>query len=338
MTSLVIRDERMAGHDPGPGHPESPARLMAIESALESSAQIIHEAPTPAERRHVEHVHSARHIDAIDTFDQRGGIIDGDTVLSSGSVQAAWLAAGACIQAVDGVMDGRADSAIALVRPPGHHAEPDRAMGFCFFSNVAIAAEYAQRERGCERVLIVDWDVHHGNGTQAAFYPRDDVYFFSVHQSPLYPGTGQAVERGAGAGVGYTLNVPLPAGLSDPTYHALFRDGLTEVAARFKPDLVLVSAGFDAHRSDPLAQMNVTTDGFAAICGITNQIAREYADGRIVMALEGGYHLEALGRSVRACVDVLNGATPPAIGAAGRTGQVVVDYVRRHVKQTEWSK
>lgn len=336
MSMLVLSDHRMQAHEPGPHHPESPARLRAAENALIDLTGLDIRSATPAMHEHILRVHPADYMAGIEQYRDRSGIIDGDTVLSEGSVAASWLAAGACIQAVESVVSAEFDSALALVRPPGHHAEPNRAMGFCLFSNIAIAAAHARAALGCKKILIVDWDVHHGNGTQAAFYERSDVFFFSVHQSPLYPGTGHPKERGAKEGMGYTLNVPLPAGCADPNYFVLFRDGLSEVAARFKPDLVLVSAGFDAHRDDPLAQMNLSDEGFAALCGITQDIATEHTNHGVVLVLEGGYNLDALGRSVRACAQVMMGATPPTISSGAQMDLHVLDYVKRHLEQTTW--
>jgi len=334
---LVLSDRRMLAHDPGPNHPESPARLRAAEGGLIDLEGIDFHSAKEATAAQVHRIHPAAYVESIEAYRNRAGIIDGDTRLSKGSVSASWLAAGACIQAVERVVMAGAGSALALVRPPGHHAEPTRAMGFCFFSNIAIAAAHAREKLGCERILIVDWDVHHGNGTQAAFYDRADVFFFSVHQSPLYPGTGRADERGTGRGVGYTLNVPLPAGCADPTYFVLFHDGLSEVARRFKPDLILISAGFDAHRDDPLAQMNLSDEGFAALCGIVRDIAAEHTEHGVVLVLEGGYDLDALRRSLQGCAQVLMGATPPSMTGGSKMDRHILDYVNRHLQQTAWT-
>jgi acetoin utilization deacetylase AcuC-like enzyme len=199
-------------------------------------------------------------------------------------------------------------------------------MGFCFLSNVAIAAAHARAACGRERVLVVDWDVHHGNGTQRAFWDRDDVLFFSVHQSPFYPGSGLVGERGGRAGEGRTVNLPLPAGLGDGAYQAAFDDILRPIAQRFRPDLVLVSAGFDAHRDDPLGGMQVSTEGFAALCGVVRDIADAHAGGALALVLEGGYDLRGLSTSVRACVEVLEGATPPPpVRPNAREARVVAD-------------
>ncbi len=328
LTRLLF-DERMAAHDPGRGHPERPDRLRAVRSALEGAAgEWV--APTPVSREDLLRVHDAAHVDRILALRGRVAGLDPDTAVSPGSVDAALLAAGAAVQAVDA--GGRA---FALVRPPGHHAVPSRAMGFCLFNNVAVAAARALAS-GRRRVLVVDWDVHHGNGTQDAFYDRDDVLFFSTHQFPFYPGTGAAHEQGRGQGEGYTVDVPLPPGLGDGDYAIVFAELLVPIADAFRPDLVLVSAGFDAHRDDPLGGMAVTEEGFAALCGVVRDLADRHAEGRLVLALEGGYDLQGLARSVRACVDVLGGATPPPPARASARGEAALTAAqtaqRRHWK------
>jgi acetoin utilization deacetylase AcuC-like enzyme len=231
--------------------------------------------------------------------------LDPDTCISPDSYRVALLAVGGALLAVDQVVEGRPDNAFVALRPPGHHAERERAMGFCLFNNVAIAARYAQRRYGLKRVLIVDWDVHHGNGTQHTFEDDPSVLFFSTHQFPFYPGTGRTSERGTGAGLGYTLNVPLAAGCGDNEYRQVFEKILYPAAQAFEPQLVLVSAGFDAHRNDPLASMNVTEDGYAHMTSIVRDIAERYCEGRLVSLLEGGYNLEALAHSVERHLHVL---------------------------------
>jgi acetoin utilization deacetylase AcuC-like enzyme len=232
-------------------------------------------------------------------------MLDADTSMSPGSLPAAYLAAGGALAAADAIVAGRVDNAFCAVRPPGHHAEHDRAMGFCLFNNVAIAARYFQRRHGLARVLIVDWDVHHGNGTQHSFDDDPSVLFFSTHQYPHYPGTGRATERGRGKGEGATINVPMEAGEGDEAYLAVFQKVLVPAADDFRPDVVIISAGFDAHRDDPLASMGLTEDGYAELTRIVAGIARRHSKGRILSSLEGGYNLHALSVSVERHVTAL---------------------------------
>lgn len=310
---LLYWDDAMLGHDAGAGHPERPERLAAIREELDrrpvAGARWVR--PRPAPREAIERVHTRSYVDRIESVRGTTYRFDPDTAVSPGSVEAAYLAAGAALDAVTAVAAGPARRAFALVRPPGHHAEASQAMGFCLFNNVAIAAAHARAALGCERVLIADWDVHHGNGTERAFYDRRDVLVFDTHRFPYYPGTGALEEVGRGEGEGFTVNVPLPAGLGDGDLAAAFREVLIPIADAFRPDLVLVSAGFDAHQADPIGDQGLTEDGFAALTGIVRGIAERHASGRLVLVLEGGYDLPALARSVRACVEVLAGAPPP---------------------------
>ena len=317
--TLILFDEAMESHDPGRWHPERPERLRAIVDLLRGDGRLTGvrwERPTPATRDAIERVHTTPYVERLESCRGRSVALDPDTHTSPRSIEAMYLAAGAAVGAVTAVVEGSARNALALVRPPGHHAEASRAMGFCLVNNVAVAAEHARAALGCERVLVVDWDVHHGNGTQHSFEDRADVLYFSTHRYPFYPGTGRMEEIGNGEGRGYTVNVPLPAGMGDEEYAAAFRELLLPVAEAYRPDLVLVSAGFDAHHGDPLGGMGVTSQGFAALCGLVADIAARHAGGRVVLLLEGGYGLEGLARSVRACARVLAGAAPPRITAA----------------------
>jgi acetoin utilization deacetylase AcuC-like enzyme len=293
----------MLRHDPGPGHPESPRRLEAVLERLTREGllpELDVAEPDAADPERLGSVHPAAYREAIGRAETGGrAALDPDTIVGPGSYRAALLAAGAALEAADRVGTGRSRAAFCAVRPPGHHAERSRAMGFCLLNNAALAARRLQ-ERGRGRVAIVDWDVHHGNGTQRIFEEDGSVLFLSVHQHPLYPGTGAASERGRGAGEGETRNVPLPAGCGNREYDAVFRDVFAPEVRRFRPDAVVVSAGFDAHRRDPLAGMEVDASGFAAMTRAVREWADESCEGRIVSLLEGGYDLEALATSVEA--------------------------------------
>lgn len=297
-------------HDMGFGHPESPNRLRAIMTRLEESgtaARLTRIEPRNAEDEWITQVHTPSYVATLNRRAPTSGRVslDPDTSISSGSLNAAYLAAGAALAAVDAIVSGQVDHAFCAVRPPGHHAEADRAMGFCLFNNVAIAARYIQKKYGLKRILIVDWDVHHGNGTQHTFEDDPSILFFSTHQYPHYPGTGRASERGKAAGEGFTINVPMEAGEGDEEYRTIFRECLVPAADDFKPDFVIVSAGFDAHRDDPLASMGLTEAGYADLTGVVADIARRHAKGRVLSSLEGGYNLSALAASVDAHVKAL---------------------------------
>jgi len=321
---LLLSDPAMIEHDPGPGHPECPQRLVTVCDTLRTQpvAGTRWATPQPAPRSVIERIHAPAYVDRLHELRGTSARLDADTLLSPGSIAAAWLAAGAAVDAVTAVISGRARRAVALVRPPGHHAEADRAMGFCLFNNIAIAAAHARVDLGCRRVLIVDWDVHHGNGTQHAFFDRSDVLFFSTHRFPFWPGTGDLHEIGADAGIGFTVNVPLPVGCGDTEYRAVFDKLLVPVADDFEPELILVSAGFDAHERDPLGGMSMTTAGYGSLSGVVCELADRLCDGRLVLILEGGYDLEALAGSVRACVNVLAGPPPPVTPAPSEPQEV----------------
>jgi len=290
-------------HDMGVGHPESPDRLRAIVSRLKAGGvldRLVLIEPTSVADEWITQVHKASYLTSLKSRAPVSGRVslDPDTSISAGSLPAAYLAAGGVLAAADAIMAGTVEHAFCAIRPPGHHAESDRAMGFCLFNNVAIAARYLQRRHGVARVLIVDWDVHHGNGTQHTFDDDPSVLFFSTHQYPHYPGTGRATERGKGKGEGLTINVPMLAGQGDEDYREIFERVLVPAADAYKPEFVLISAGFDAHRDDPLASMGLTEEGYATLTGIVAGIARRHSKSRVLSCLEGGYNLNALAASV----------------------------------------
>ena len=328
---LLVSESAMVDHDPGPLHPEKPARLRALLEHLRA-APIAHTrwtSPAPAPRELIERIHSSSYVDTVEATRGRTVQLDPDTRTSPASVDVAHLAVGAVFAGVREVVGGSARRAFCLVRPPGHHAERDSAMGFCLFNSVAVAAQHAREQLGCQRVLILDWDVHHGNGTQHAFESRDDILVIDSHQDPLYPGTGALSETGTGAGAGFTVNLPLAEHTEDPDMVAIYRSVVVPIAEQFEPDLILCSAGFDGHVADPLASLDLTETGYAALCGIACDLADRYADGRLLLTLEGGYDVDALIRSVRACIDVLAGQRPPDVAPPTPRGLAAIDQFRR---------
>ncbi|MFQ5648868.1 MAG: histone deacetylase [bacterium] len=297
-----VYDDIYLQHKTGFGHPERPERLRALIHHLRSREIVDTLTPVSANTAAIEWIaknHPKSYIENIQNTCKSGlHYLDSDTVVCEDSYVVARRAVGGVLRACKAVAAGTVDNAFCAVRPPGHHAEPSRAMGFCLFNNVAIAARYVQSELGFERVWIIDWDVHHGNGTQAAFYEDPTVLYTSIHQSPLYPGTGLVEERGAGAGEGFTLNFPSPPGCADKDYLHLVEKQIVPAVQEFAPGFVLISAGFDAHRDDPLANMNVTETGFAEMTRLVMQCATECCNGRLVSVLEGGYNLDALALSM----------------------------------------
>lgn len=296
--------ERFLDHAPPTGHPERPDRLRAIVRHVRESGmwdQLVHLTPTPATEEQVLSVHTREHLSLIrKTCEAGGGILDeGDTHAVAASFEVAMLAVGAASTAVDAVLGGQVSSAFAAVRPPGHHAERDRPMGFCLFNNVAVAARHAQHAHGVDRVAILDWDVHHGNGTQHIFEEDPSVFYISLHQYPFYPGTGARNETGKGGGEGFTLNIPLPAGTGEAEYAQAFDAEIVPALKRYAPGLLIISAGFDAHKDDPLGGMRLTETSVALFTRVLAGIAP------VVSVLEGGYNLEALGRSVVRHLEIL---------------------------------
>jgi acetoin utilization deacetylase AcuC-like enzyme len=338
----ILSDRRMREHEPPPWHPESPRRLEAIEEALERTSlpHTGHVSSWEATIDEITDVHLASYVDRVEGLKGQYAELDDDTLVSPRSCQAARLAAGSAIAAVEAIYRG--SRALALVRPPGHHALPDRSMGFCIYNNIAIAAEYARKRRSLDvattRVLIVDWDVHHGNGTAEIFAGRDDVLVFGTHQeAPFWPGTGAATDIGRGAGRGYTVNVPMPEASDDRDHLQVFERVLGPIAEVFEPQIVLVSAGFDAHALDPLGGQRMTEDGFAALCAFVRDIADRHAGGRLALLLEGGYDLDATARSVAACARILVGDEPPTISGRGARGELAADRAIAAHRDGPWA-
>ncbi|HVP91512.1 MAG TPA: histone deacetylase [Terriglobales bacterium] len=310
MKPAVLYDRRFADHSMGPYHVESPERVLVLNRMLdeEAAGTFLAVEPRPATDEELGRVHERAYIDFLRATAGRDWVfIDGDTSAGPKTFETALLAAGGLVRLLDLILDGGARHGLALVRPPGHHAEASRAMGFCFFNNVAVGAEHLIRRRGLRRVLVVDWDLHHGNGTQHAFYSRPDVLYFSTHQAPLFPGTGAVRETGDGPGRGFNLNVPLAAGKGDADFLYVFRKILGPVAAGFRPEFILVSAGFDIGRGDPLGGMLVSREGFGRLTDAILLASEEWCPGRVAVVLEGGYDLgvlrggvqEVLGRLAR---------------------------------------
>ena len=310
--TILYTDNTFLRHETG-RHPECPARLAAITSRLTAAGLIARCKPgtiVPLTPEEVARTHTPEVVAAARAICERGGgQLEADTTCSPASYQVALAAAGACASAVDAVLDGVDRTSLSLVRPPGHHATPTHSMGFCLFNNIALAARRAL-ERGLSRVLVVDWDVHHGNGTQDVFYDDPRVTFLSVHRfgHGFYPGTGAADETGTGDGLGATVNVPLRYGISRAEYHAAFRSALEKTADRCKPELVLVSAGFDAHALDPIGSLGLETEDFVTLTRSVMEVAEKHSAGRLVSCLEGGYNLAVLAESVQAHLETLLGS------------------------------
>jgi acetoin utilization deacetylase AcuC-like enzyme len=327
---LYLRHHSSLEHDTG-AHPERAARIPAIESALEQRSWLgfsREEAP-PISPDLLTTVHPHDYIEQIRAFcEDGGGMLDVDTVAGPGSFDAALHSAGGAARAVDALLGGEADVAFCGLRPPGHHAERARAMGFCLFNNVAIAARHALDEHGLERVLVLDWDVHHGNGTNDIFFESDAVLYASLHQSPLYPGTGSLGENGSGAGTGYTINLPVPPGTGGQEWLSLVQHVVLPIARDFEPGLVLVSAGFDAHRDDPLANCLLTEESFGALSASVRSLSRDLG-APLGFVLEGGYDLEALAGSVVATLEAAVAAEQPPEAGIDPLAAHARDHYRR---------
>jgi acetoin utilization deacetylase AcuC-like enzyme len=313
----IVRDNRYMEHFMGDHHPESPNRLQAIYSMLDDSgmgSSLVEIPPRLCTEEELQYIHTPAYISRIKSTAGKSVYLDPDTSTSPQSWEIARLAVGGFLEAVDRVAARDLDNAFALVRPPGHHAEADRAMGFCIFNNVAIGAVHAIKRLGYSRILIVDWDLHHGNATMHSFYEDPRVLYFSIHQYPYYPGTGGLEEVGRGEGLGTTVNVPLGPGPGDAEYAAIFRELLAPIARQFAPDMIMVSAGFDTYYLDPLGGMRVTPDGYARMTKILLELGEELCSGRVVFTLEGGYHIGGLCESVRAVLQVMRGDHPVVSG------------------------
>ena len=312
MRTALIHHPIYEKHDTGPGHPETPRRYLAVMEAFRSDGALwssLNEiTPEQASKGMVQAAHTPQHFKDIENAFSNGQMyLDADTVISMKSFEASLFAAGGAVAAVDAVMQGEASNAFVAARPPGHHATAEKAMGFCLFNNVAVAARYAQnRYKEIERVAIIDWDVHHGNGTQGIFYDDPTVHFFSMHQYPWYPGTGSRGETGFGRGLGTTMNIPVKAETKAAEQKRMFEAAIGDIAKNFKPDLIFISAGFDAHLTDPLGQLRLEDEEYVSMTDTVKQWAGDSCEGRIVSVLEGGYNLETLGGTVRTHVSELS--------------------------------
>jgi len=305
MPTAIVHHPVFEKHDTGANHPETAERYRVAIEALRGDhdlwANVVEIEADEARRSDIQACHTPQHFKHVEEAVREGrGYLDADTMISGASFEAAMRGAGAACRAIDAIMEGTAQNAFVPVRPPGHHATPDRAMGFCLFNNVGVAARYAQKTfKEIERVAILDWDVHHGNGTQGIFYDDPSVFYFSMHQYPWYPGTGSRAETGQGRGRGYTLNVPLRAMTPTSDQRRAFDSAIEEMASAFTPDLVIISAGFDAHDSDPLGQLLLSDEDFVQMTRVVKDWANQACGGRVVSCMEGGYNLDTLGETIR---------------------------------------
>jgi len=342
MSSLaIIRDDRYLEHNPGDGHPESPNRLRVIHDLIDREfANLPKIAPRLATEEELALVHDPLYIQHVaNTEGKVHTQLDPDTGLSARSYEIARLAAGGLLQGVDALLNpGPRPLApvFAFLRPPGHHAEAGHAMGFCIFNNVAIAAAYAKETYGLKRILIVDWDLHHGNGTQHSFYDDQSVLYFSSHQYPYYPGSGNFDQVGTGRGEGFTVNAPFPTGFGDVEYLSVYNRILKPIALEYQPELVLVSAGFDPYFADPLGGMQVTAEGFGALAGLIKDIADQTCNGKILLTLEGGYNPQGLRDGVRAVILALQRSEPlPAEIQSSPAAEQVIERIIK-VQKKYW--
>ncbi|MFQ5916264.1 MAG: histone deacetylase [Candidatus Binatia bacterium] len=338
--TAVVIDPDFLKHQPGQVHPERPERLKVLLDLTRglhgSDLQIL--PPRPAKKEEVSSCHSSEYIDLIrSTSEINRYALDGDTVTCADSFGIALLAVGGFLRLLDSVSSSDFRNGFALVRPPGHHATRDRAMGFCLFNTVSIGAHYLKRLYGARRILIMDWDVHHGNGTQDSFYQDPSVLYISTHQYPFYPGTGPTGEVGNGKGEGYTVNIPLPAGCGDEEYLRVFNEIVIPISDKYKPEWVLVSAGFDPHRQDPLGGMRVTEKGFGVMASLLLDLAQKHSSGKIAFLLEGGYDLEALRNSVAVVLEKMKGegrSEPAVQGDRQRVDPLIREILK--VQEKYW--
>lgn len=311
MTTALVHHATYEKHDTGIGHPETPLRYSSVMDVLREDetfwSSLTEITPEQASKGLIQAAHTPQHFKRVESAVENGeDRLDADTTISMKSFDAAMYAAGGAVAAVDAVMQGESDNAFVVVRPPGHHATAERAMGFCLFNNVAVAARYAQNKyKEIDRVAIIDWDVHHGNGTQGIFYDDPSIYFLSMHQYPWYPGTGTRGETGHGRGLGSTMNVPVKANTKATEHVRMFEAAIEDISRRFRPDLVMISAGFDAHTSDPLGQLKLEDEDFRSMTNTLKDWANDTCSGRIVSCLEGGYNLNTLGATVKNHIDEL---------------------------------
>jgi acetoin utilization deacetylase AcuC-like enzyme len=338
MKTGIVKDMRYMDHNMGDFHPESPKRIEAIYKMIEKDISFPYLTIEPrfATEEEIQWIHTSSYVSAIKATSGKERVaLDSDTSTSARSYEVALLAAGGVLKAIELILQGKVQNGFAFVRPPGHHAEASRAMGFCLFNNVAVGAEYLLEKHNHKRILILDWDLHHGNGTQNSFYDRNDVLYFSTHQYPHYPGTGHWSETGQGDGEGFTINVPLSPGKTDSDYLYIFEKLLSPIAEKFQPDFILVSAGFDIYEGDPLGGMQITAEGFGALANALMRLAGKHCKDRILFALEGGYNLQGLSAGSKKVLLQLSGQKessgiqPGASQAAQRELQPIFENLKK---------
>lgn len=329
----IFDDPRMDLHYPGDHHPDHPERARSIRAAIDRSGiPVTWQSARPATTAELLRFHSQAYLSRLGTLENRCGVLDGHTELAKGSHQAAYLAAGAAIQAVDAALSSPNTHAVALTRPSGHHAEPERSLGHCILNNPAIALQHAIDHHGLQRILVIDWDLHHGNGIQKAYYQRKEVCLLDLHLYPSFPGTGILSERGEGEGLGTTFNIPMPAGAGDGSYIETLKNLLPSLCEHYKPELIMIIAGYGSHGEDPVGAMNLTTAGYHAMASLVAEQAALHCDGRVVMTLEGGFNPQVLGECVVATMAGLSGRAASDADSAPdkRTWSVLAPMLNFH--------